>query len=227
MTSELRIDGDFLGGADYRAVAAHDAGDEDGEVEDAEDGFEEGYGACLARDGGNAGCAEFGDSAEAEVDEIEAVGDLVEVGDGIEEEGIGLQADDETVDTGKDEAQKKVDRERAEDGFGGWFLLGVDAPEEDGEDDGVEDEAEEAVDESDGAGRQEKDALQERGNGEAEEQDNEIATRGNGVDGEQNDEAAEDAEGVVAQGAALGVGVDGDGEQQEDEENGETVAGHG
>ncbi len=55
MTSELRIYGDFLGGADYRAVAAHDAGREGGQVEDAEDGFEEGYGACLARDGGDAG----------------------------------------------------------------------------------------------------------------------------------------------------------------------------
>ncbi len=210
-------------------VAADDAGDEDGEVEDAKYGFKEGYRAYLARDGGDSGSAKFRDGAEAEVDEVEAVGDVVEIGYRVQVEGVWLDADDRAVDAGEGEAEEDVDGKGAEDGFGGCMPFGVDVAKDDGKNDEVEGDAEQAAGDDGEAGvrRGEQDPLQESWDGEAEDQNKEFATEADGLDGEQKDGAAEDAEGVVAEPAALGVGVDGDREEEKEEEHSEAVAGGG
>src|SRR6266478_2119347 len=66
--------------------------------------FEDGKGTRLRGDRGNPSGAERGHGAETVVNEIEAVGNAVEVRAGIQKKGVGLERDEHSVDAGKSEA---------------------------------------------------------------------------------------------------------------------------
>ena len=86
------------------AVGSYQACDQDGKVQDADDGFEDRKRTGLGGDGGNPSGTERSHGAETVINEIEAVGNAVEVRAGIQKKGVGLERDEHSVDAGKSEA---------------------------------------------------------------------------------------------------------------------------
>jgi hypothetical protein len=70
------------------AVGSDQSCDQDGKVKDAKDGFEEGEGR---RDRGNPSGAQRSHGAEAVVNEIEAVENVMKIGAGIQIKGVWLE----------------------------------------------------------------------------------------------------------------------------------------
>ncbi len=210
------------------AVGVDEARDEDGQVEDAKDGLEQRGGTDAGGDGGDAGRTQFGEGAEAEVDEVEAVGMSVEVERRCEVEGLRDAVGHGRVDAGEDETDEEVDAERAEDGLGGGLGGVEDVAGDDADDEQIEGDGEDAVDERQDSEEmlRKEEVLQDGGNGQNDDQQEQMAVEGDGPDGEQDDDRADDAEGVVAGAGGLGVGVEDDGAEQEEEEQGE-AAGEG
>src|SRR5579871_9328 len=104
--------------AGARAVCIHEAGNQDGEKEDAEDGFDDREGAGVGGNWSDTGSAERGDCAEAVVDEVEALGNGVKVGVRVEEKGAGAKDGDKMEKAGEAESDEEIDAESTEDGFG-------------------------------------------------------------------------------------------------------------
>ena len=127
------------------AVGVHEAGNQHGEEEDAEDGFDDRERASVRGNRRDAGSAERRQRAEAVVDEIEAIGNRVEVGVGIEVKRGGAKDSGEVEETRKAESDEEIDAQRAEDGLGIGMIAGEDAFEDNTYNENVEAEAEDDV----------------------------------------------------------------------------------
>lgn len=105
----------------------------------------------MRRDGSDAGCAERGHGGETVVDEIEAHGDGVKVGVGIEIEGVRLRGGHHFVEAGKTKSHPEVDAEGSEDGLGIGLIPGEHVAENDHDNEQVKNEAEDDVEDGEGA----------------------------------------------------------------------------
>ena len=144
---------------------------------------------------------------------------------GVEEEGSGLEADDQGIGAGEAEAYEEVDTQCSEDGLRRWPCAREDATEDDGDHRDVKDEAEHPVKDNEmptvsGADHE---AFKQRWHSKAENKDEEVASKGNGVHRQQRDGASQSAKGVVAEGVPFRVGVQHDEQEQEEEEQGEPL----
>src|SRR5580704_6671934 len=122
-------------------VGAHQSGDQNGEVENAQDGFEDGNGACLPRDWCDARGAEGGYGAETVINEIEVVGSDMKVGVRIEIEGVRLEGGYHSVGAGKTKSHQEVDAKGPENGLGVRAFVGEDTVEKYHDDDEVKEKA--------------------------------------------------------------------------------------
>lgn len=210
-----------------RAVCSHQPGDENGKVQDAEDSFDDSNASGFSGDGSDAGGAERANRSEAVVDEVEAVGDGVQIGGRVEMECVRVEAGDESVDAGKSEANQKVDAERSENRFGIRLLVREDAAEDDNDDENVESQTQHDADDGQGAGveLEEDYAAQEGGHGEQCGDQQHAATEANRVNGKQDGGRPEKPKEVVAGAVALRVWVKNKACQQKEEEQEEAACG--
>jgi hypothetical protein len=178
-------------------------------------------------DGRDAGSAERSESAEAVVDEIETIGNGVEVGVGIEVEGGGADDGDEMEEAGEAESDEEIDTESAEDGFGIGMIAREDALEDHAHNENVEAKAKSDVGdrENAGIGLEDPDVLRHRWNAEKNCKYQERAAVTDGVNAEEDDATAHDAEQVVAEGGVVGEGIEDEGGDEEDEEEHVATAG--
>src|ERR1700730_5145710 len=108
--------------AGFGAVGSYQSCDQDGKVQDAKDSFEERKGTCLRRDRGNPSSAERSHGAETVVNEVEAVGKVMEVSARIEIKGVWLERGYQSVNVGKTEAYQQINTEGSKNGFRCWLL---------------------------------------------------------------------------------------------------------
>src|SRR5579863_8387843 len=202
-------------------VGVHEAGNQDGEEEDAEDGFDDRQRAGVGGDGSDAGSTKRGDCAEAVVDEVEAVGDGVEVGVWVEVKGTGVDNGNEMEKAGEAESDEEVNAERSEDGFRIGVIARENPLQHHAHDEYIETKAEGDVAHREDAGIggfEKPDALGHRGRAEQYGEDQERAPIADSVNTEEDDAAAHYAEHVDAEGAVVSEGVEEKRGEKKDEE---------
>lgn len=202
------------------AVGVHQTGDEDGEEEDSENGFDDRERAGVRGNGRYARSAEGRQRAEAVIDKVEAVGDGVEVGVRIEIKGAGVDHGDEMKNARESESDEQIDRERAKNGFGIGVIARKDAAQNHANYKYIEAKAEDNACDGKcaGIGFEQPDVLCNCGNSEQGGKYQKRATVADSVDTEKDDCAADDTEHVVSGRAVVGEGIEDEAGEQEDEE---------
>src|SRR6202000_1200410 len=110
----------------------------DREEKNTENGFDNGERSGMRRNRRDARSTKRSDRAKAVVDEVQAVGNGVEVGVGIEVKGAGMNHRDEVKEARKPESDEQVDTQGTEDRFGIRVIAREDALEDDDNDEDIE-----------------------------------------------------------------------------------------
>jgi len=168
----------------------------------------------------DAGGAERRQRSEAVVDEIEAIGNRVEVGVGIEVERAGTDDGDEMEEAGEAESDEQIDTKRAKDRFGIGMIAREDALQDDAHNEKIEAEAQHDVADREKAWIRLEDpnVLRHRWRAEKDCEDQERSPVADRVNTEKNHADGHDAEHVVAGSAVVGEGIEDERCEKEDEE---------
>src|SRR5580658_9965249 len=117
-------------GSGWAPIRIHQPRDQYSEIKHAENGFHHRERSDRCRDGGDACRTKGCHGREAVINEVELVGDRVEVGQRVEIERFWLNGSRQSIDAGKSKPYQQVNTKRPENCFRIRLVLGKDAAED-------------------------------------------------------------------------------------------------